>query len=102
MQNDLNTVKASNFGPHEKFQPSLASSLASSDNVPKMNRTGFANSKISQQLSFSLCFCRTCFDDSKFFWGKKKFKVYMRCKVRGFDGNVKNDPSFWTFPLQVP
>jgi hypothetical protein len=36
------------------------------------------------QLSFSSYTCRTLLDDGKSYW--KKSKVYMRSKVRGFDG----------------
>jgi hypothetical protein len=73
------TVKAFNFGPQGHFGPFLARSVASLDEIfTKNEQNRVSKSAVFRQLSFFFSFsCKTRFDDTKSFWGKKS-KVYMR------------------------
>jgi hypothetical protein len=78
------TVKASNLAPHGNFGPILARSLASSEQ--NMNRTKFGNRRFFLQLyflHFSVGRVLMVTSPSE----KKRFKVSMKSKVRGFEGD---------------
>ncbi len=76
----VNTVRASNFGPHGNFGPFLGGSVASLDESwTKNEQNRMCRSKVFLQLLFSSFFCRMRFNDSKPFskrgpkfpWGPK-------------------------------
>ncbi len=79
------TVKASNFEPHGNFGPILARSVASLGDLCTKNEQNRVYIKFIDNFHFLHFFFWERFDDSKPFW-ERKFKVYMRSKVRGFDG----------------
>ncbi len=84
-------MKATNFAPHGNFGRILERSVASLDEFSTKNEQNkVCKLKIFLQLLFPPFFCRTRFDDSNPFW-KKRSKVSMRSKVRGFDGNIAID-----------
>ncbi len=65
----LDTVKASNFGPHGNFGLFLTSFVASVDeSCTKNERNRICRSEVFLQLLFSSLFCRTRFNDGKPFW----------------------------------
>jgi hypothetical protein len=66
----------------------LARSVASLGELCTENEQNrVCKSEVFLQPSISSFFCRTRFDDSKPFWEKIQ-RLYMKSKVRGFDGTA--------------
>ncbi len=88
------TANASNFGPQGEFGPLFASFTAFLGEFcakKKKNRTEFANRKLVYNFYSMRFFCRPRFDNRTPFW-KKRAKVSVRSKVRGFEG-TRNEQS---------
>jgi hypothetical protein len=80
------TVKAPNFGPHGNFGPLYQKSLLSLKHI--LIQKNEENKRCRKTLDLQICFYSYFVHDSskevRELAKKKKSKVSMRCKVRGF------------------